>query len=287
MEEFESELTAYAWDYYEARNNANAVSFNGGFVDIGYGNSAQVIHEYVFNSDYTLKNFELDATTLTAANEYSNSYWTQESENVYIACYNMGVSTELNGVTYKAAITVFINDMGDLAECMALYDPYNNVFIPISNYDIYKKSLGQANNNNNNDQEAAQKEFESALQSKAWAYSATQDATPELSIEEYSNIMPESPYKLIFSPDMTLEFADINTGEVISDEALSYVFGKNHAYAAIDQYELSGVTYEIDLYYYINADGNLEEQMMAYDSASGKYYPLSNINVYKAETPTV
>jgi hypothetical protein len=286
IEEFETELTAGAWDYYEALNNKDAVSFNGGYINIGFNDSAQIIHEYVFSGDYTLKSYQLNAGDLSVAGEYDFSYWTQASGDVYLACYNLGANTELNGVTYKTVITEFINETGDLVECMTLYDPYKDVFVPISNYDVFKKSTAQTNNNTNNtNQEETQKQFESKLQNSVWLYSASEEAEPEMTIEEFSDISPVSPYKIIFSSDMTIEYTDAVTGEPMSDESVNYAFGKNHAYVYIDQRVQDGVTYEIDLYYYIDSYGSLVEQVMAYDAAAGTYHSLSNVNIYKAETP--
>lgn len=284
VEEFETELTATAWNYYEARNNIDAVSFNGGYVDIGYADSMQIIHEYVFGGDYSIKNYQLSAQDFSVVNEYSNSYWTQGYEDSYAACYDMGIETELNGGNYKTVVILFIDQIGDLVESMALFDPYNNTFLLISNYDIYEKSAAnEPPANTDSGDVMSQEQFESTLQSCIWVYSSTQEAPREMVVDEFSDITPETPCDLAFTPEMELEYID-TAGEEGVDEPAEYVFGKNHAYVPIEQYENEGVTYEIDMYYSISADGTLLEQMMAYDAASGTYLTLSNINVYTAET---
>ncbi|MGI5848740.1 MAG: zinc-ribbon domain-containing protein [Christensenellales bacterium] len=285
IEEFELALISTVWTYLEPQGNPNATSFNGGYVDIG-NKDPSVISKYSFSLDYSLVYSELSAIDYCVLNEMSHTYWTQDIGGTYAACWDTGIQTAYNGAIYDAVIMLIIDVDGNLVEGLALFDPYTDDIVQISSYNVYVPQSASVFETSDHDpmEWKSQKEFETTLTSCMWVYVRTDEAKREIIVDEYSDITPNYFYKLILSPDGTVECicSDYNTMEIIENYIFNYIFGNNHAYIYIEPYKYNDNTYEVNLYYYIDYNGYLIEQVMLYEGNSGNYYLISNVNVYES-----
>ena len=283
---FETALSSGAWYYKEAQGNPDAVSFNDGFVDIG-NKDTQTYPEYTFQTDYSITYYLLNAADQSVLNEAEYTYWTQDLGGVYKACIDTGHQTSYNGTMYDVIAAMFIDTNGDLVESMAIYDPYSDDFIELSNYNIYTPQPTAAGDSHVPTTWASQADFEQTMMGYIWTYVRTEQEEPSIVVDAYSDITPYYLNRLIFNADGTVECisSDFDTEEIISDDATVYYFGDYHAYVYIEMYEYDGVEYEVDFYYYIDENGYLIEQIVFYNLDAGGYFPVTNANVYEPVFP--
>ena len=283
---FESALSSGAWYYKEAHGNPNAVSFNNGFVDIG-NKDTLTYSEYTFRTDYSISYYQLNAADQSVLNEADYTYWTQDFDGVYKACIDTGYQTSYNGTMYDVIAAIFIDTNGDLVESMAIYDPYSEDFIELSNYNIYAQQQPIIDNGHTPTTWASQDDFEQTLLGYVWTYMRTDPEEPAIVVDAYSDITPYYMTRLVFNSDSTVESisSDPDTEEIISDDATVFTFGNYHAYVYIEMYEYEGTEYEVDFYYYIDENGYLIERIMFYNVDAGGYYPVTNTNIYEPVFP--
>ena len=295
--DFEDDLILSDWAYSMSQGNPNAVSFNGGYVDMGNFDASATLPGLSFYYDYTVNAMSLDPYTYTTTYEYPMDYWVQSYNGTYVACYEGGSQATYNGTTYTAVVMVFMDTDDNLVVTLTLYDAQSGTFIEISNYNVFESYIDYNGDGGDYDDYDdyypdhsamywdSQEAFETELMSWVWTYYYTDEQMLDIDTGDISmsDITPDTLDRMIFYDDETVNRISEDDGTIVSDEYSDYGFDTMLAYVYIGEYDCYGTTYELDCVYYIDCYGYLVERLALYDYDDGSYYYISNANIYYAE----